>query len=162
MDFLTGGGRIGRLRFLLIGALLGASLAVTAQWTTYLHPVTDELVIEPAGYAVAATFLWLQAMNGVRRLHDRSHSGYLIAFSLLPGVNLLLWLYLVFAPSSPSSNKWGPNPFSNPYRSKINPTVDPAKELARRERANQQFLNDDGSYDFDGLFKDREAGPAKA
>ncbi len=161
MDFLTGGGRIGRLRFLLIALLLGASLAVTAQWTTYVHPVTDEFIIEPAGYAVAVTFIWLQSMNLVRRLHDRSHSGYVVLLGLLPGVNLLMWLYLLFAPSAPSSNKWGPNPFGNPYRTKVNAVVDPEKELARREKINQQFLNDDGSYDFEGIFRNRESG-AKA
>ena len=61
MDFLTGGGRIGRLRFILVGALLAASAALTGQWTTYIHPVTDEFVIEPAGYAVAVAcvgFAW--------------------------------------------------------------------------------------------------------
>lgn len=156
MDFLTGGGRIGRLRFLLVGALLAASAAVTGQWTTYIHPVTDELVIEPAGYAVAVAFVWLQAMNGVRRLHDRSHSGYLIFFSLLPVVNLLLALYLLFAPGTPSGNKWGPSPYHNPYRTQLNAPVDREKELAQREKVNKRFLNEDGSYDFDGLFKDRE------
>lgn len=158
MDFLIGGGRITRIRFLLIGLLLGASLAVTAQWTTYVHPVTDEFVIEPAGYAVAATFVWLNAMNGVRRLHDRSHSGYLVLFALIPVLNVLLSLYLLFAPSSPSGNKYGPSPYHNPYRTAVGRPADIERELAQREKVNQQFLNADGSYDFDGLFQERETG----
>lgn len=158
MDFLTGGGRIGRVRFLLTGALLLASVGVAGQWTTYIHPVTDEFVVEPAGYAVGVAFVWLQAMNGVRRLHDRSHSGYLVLFALLPGVNVLLSLYLVFAPSTPSGNKWGPSPYVNPYRTPVNAPVDMEKEIARREKVNQRYLTDDGSYDFDGLFRQSEPG----
>ena len=159
MRFLTGGGRIGRLRFLLVALLLGASLAVGAQWTTYRHPVTDEFVIEPAGYAVAVTFVWLQSMNAVGRLHDRNQSGYTVLLGVLPGLNVLLLLYLLFAPSAPTSNRWGPNPFGNPYRAGLNRVIDPESELADRAKVNEQFLDENGSFDFDGLFRERNSGP---
>jgi hypothetical protein len=133
MSFLTGGGRIGRLRFLLLALLLGASLAAGAQWTTYRYPVTDDFVIEPAGYAVL--------------------------LGVLPGLNVLLLLYLLFAPSSPTSNRWGSNPFGNPYRAELNPVIDPESELADREKVNEQFLDENGSFDFDGLFRERNSGP---
>jgi len=157
MDFLTGGGRVNQVRFVLIAMILIASLALAGQWTTYMHPVTDEFIVEEAGYAVGVAFLWLFAMNAVRRLHDRSHSGYGVLFGLLPGVNVMLLLYLVFSPSSPGTNKYGPSSTRNPYRvAQRSSGFTTEEELARQERRNRRFLNEDGSYDFDALFADRQ------
>ena len=157
MDFLTGGGRVSPLRFLLIALLLLASLALTGQWTTYVHPVTDRLVIENSGYAVGVTFAWLFTMNAVRRLHDRSHNGYWILLGLVPGVNVFLVLYLLFAPSSVSANRWGPSPFRNPYRGLSGGDARATEEdLARQEQRNRRFLKEDGTFDFDGLLRERD------
>ena len=155
MDFLTGGGRVSQVRFVLIAMLLVASLAVAGQWTTYIHPVTDEFVVEQAGYAVGVAFVWLFTMNAVRRLHDRSHNGYVVLLGLVPGVNVMLLVYLVLGPSSVAANKWGPSPVRNPYRGALDGEehLSTEQELARQEQRNRQFLNDDGSYDFDGLFR---------
>lgn len=155
MDFLTGAGRVSQVRFVLITMLLLASLALAGQWTTYIHPVTDEFVVEQAGYAVGVAFVWLFAMNAVRRLHDRSHSGYVVLLGLVPGVNVMLLVYLLFAPSSVSANKWGPSPVRNPYGAAFGreERLSTEQELTRQQKRNRHFLNDDGSYDFDGLFR---------
>jgi uncharacterized membrane protein YhaH (DUF805 family) len=47
---------------------------------------------------------------GVRRLHDTNHSGLLSLLLFVPFVNLLLNLYLVFAPGTPGDNPYGPAP----------------------------------------------------
>jgi uncharacterized membrane protein YhaH (DUF805 family) len=158
MDFLTGGGRISRQRFLLVAMLVSASSALAWQWTTYVHPVTDAFIIERDGYAVAVAFVWLQSMNAVRRLHDRGLSGYTVLVGLVPVLNVLWLLYLLFAPSTPTSNKWGPNPFSHPYRANVKTAFNSEKDRTEREAANKHFLNEDGSYDFDGLLHNRQTG----
>ena len=155
MNFLTGGGRISRQRFLLVALLLSAILFLISRWTTYVHPVTDRFIIEREGYVVAVAVVWLQAMNAVRRLHDRGMNGYSVLLFLLPAVNVLLLLYLLLAPSLPSSNKWGPNPFSHPYRAQAKTPFNLDRDRAERAQANKHFLNEDGSYDFDGLLGDR-------
>ena len=155
MNFLTGGGRISRQRFLLVALLLTAILFLMSRWTTYVHPLSNRFIIEREGYVVAVAVVWLQAMNAVRRLHDRGLNGYSVLLFLLPAVNVLLLLYLLLAPSLPSSNKWGPNPFSHPYRAQAKSPFNLERDRAERAQANKHFLNEDGSYDFDGLLGDR-------
>ena len=46
----------------------------------------------------------------VRRLHDTDHSGWWILCSFIPFINWFLALYLLFAPSHPEPNQWGPKP----------------------------------------------------
>lgn len=43
----------------------------------------------------------------IRRLHDRNHSGWLSLLVLVPLVNIILALYLVFAPGDDKSNTYG-------------------------------------------------------
>jgi uncharacterized membrane protein YhaH (DUF805 family) len=48
----------------------------------------------------------------VRRLHDVNQSGLLTFLILVPFVNLLLFLYLLFAPGTQGANKYG-NPVNS-------------------------------------------------
>jgi len=48
----------------------------------------------------------------VRRLHDINQSGLLTLLLLVPFVNLLLFLYLLFAPGTQGANKYG-NPVNS-------------------------------------------------
>mgnify|MGYP003600980228 FL=1 len=43
----------------------------------------------------------------IRRLHDRNHSGWLSLLLLVPIANILMALYLVFAPGDAQSNNYG-------------------------------------------------------
>ncbi len=51
----------------------------------------------------------LGVMWGVQRLHDLDKSGWLYLLVLVPLVNVIFYLYLLFAPGTP-----GPNRFGNP------------------------------------------------
>ena len=43
----------------------------------------------------------------IRRLHDRNHSGWLSLLLFVPIANILMALYLVFAPGDAQSNNYG-------------------------------------------------------
>lgn len=44
----------------------------------------------------------------IRRLHDSGRSGWWSALVILPGINLLLLLYVYFMPGTPGVNQFGP------------------------------------------------------
>ncbi len=46
----------------------------------------------------------------VRRLHDMNFTGLWLLFGFVPLLNLILWLALLFAPGSPGTNRFGPDP----------------------------------------------------
>ena len=49
----------------------------------------------------------------IRRLHDRNHTGWLSLLMLVPLANVILMLYLIFAPGDDRSNSYGsPRPTS--------------------------------------------------
>ena len=50
-------------------------------------------------------FLWVIT---IRRLHDMNRSGWYSLFFLLPILNVLLSLYLLFGSGSTGSNRYGP------------------------------------------------------
>jgi uncharacterized membrane protein YhaH (DUF805 family) len=50
-----------------------------------------------------------------RRLNDLNHSGWLQLLLFIPFVNLFFWLYLVFAPGTPTANQYGPRPVKNSW-----------------------------------------------
>ena len=51
-------------------------------------------------------------MLSIRRLHDCDKSGYWYILVLVPIVNLVLWLYLLFQPGTAGENKYGPDPLA--------------------------------------------------
>ena len=50
----------------------------------------------------------------IRRLHDRNHSGWLSLLLFVPIANILIALYLVFAPGDAQSNKAAQYGLQNP------------------------------------------------
>ena len=44
--------------------------------------------------------------GGIRRLHDRNHSGWYLLLAFVPLVNLAMILYLLFAPGKAEGNRW--------------------------------------------------------
>jgi uncharacterized membrane protein YhaH (DUF805 family) len=43
----------------------------------------------------------------IRRLHDRNHSGWFVLLLLVPLLNVVLAVYLLFAPGTPAANNFG-------------------------------------------------------
>jgi uncharacterized membrane protein YhaH (DUF805 family) len=107
-------GRIGRIRYLayqfasslLIGVLiafLGAAL------TSMIPSFMAWLPILSLPLYFASFFIF-----GRRRLNDLGHSGWFILLILIPFVNFLFGLYLVFARGDEANNEYGPPPNPTP------------------------------------------------
>ena len=52
-------------------------------------------------------------MIGIRRLHDLNHSGWFMLIDIIPYVNILLALYLLFFKGTDGPNKYGEDPLDN-------------------------------------------------
>lgn len=95
-------GRLTRTNYLLysIGAALGFGLVI----------VLLAMVAEFLGViAFLLGAIYLISLN-VRRAHDADVTGFVVLLGLIPFVGVLVGLYLLFAPGTPGSNRFGPNP----------------------------------------------------
>jgi len=104
-------GRIGRVRYLAYNVLPGLLCMVAAAAALLgmyvFFPVTVVGCIVSLG-AFAFTFV----IAG-RRLHDLGHARWPLIGLLIPGVGLLLFLWLACAPGQPGANRFGPAPAPN-------------------------------------------------
>lgn len=104
--------RIGRLRYLaynvgllllmLVPLVLGGALA---RASTLL-----------GGSVLLVAYIGMLVMSigfAVRRLHDLDKSGWWWLLMLIPLVNLIVFLYILFAPGSDGENRFGPVPPPN-------------------------------------------------
>ena len=155
-----GAGRMGRLHYLYWNlGLLAASYVLIA--------VTTPDDVEGLADAVANRFLgwlpivWLSCAAATRRAHDRNHSGWFVVLLFVPVVNLAATLYLLLAPSFEMPNRYG-----EPAGGQL--TLSPAEleqakailaaEAAEAERRRTEaLLNEDGSFDMNGLFRHNPA-----
>lgn len=62
--------------------------------------------------AIAGLITWvplqvyLVIVAGIRRLHDLNHSGWYLLLAFIPLVNVVMLLYLLFAPGRIEGNRW--------------------------------------------------------
>lgn len=49
-------------------------------------------------------------IQAIKRLHDIDQSGWLMLLTLVPLVNVILGIYVLVAPGTPGSNRFGENP----------------------------------------------------
>lgn len=117
-EFFSLSGRLGRLRYLgycfgiaLLG-YIGIAISVFLMMVVFGEDAGMVLAII-VGIAVYVAILVFTIGYMVRRLHDLDHSGWFSLLILVPIVNLLLALYLLFAPGKPHANRFGPPPAAN-------------------------------------------------
>lgn len=111
-------GRIGRMRYLAYGIgvnlvlsavmvpLLGASAAVGGD------PATTLLGMVAIGVYYLITIV-VSVVFAKRRLNDLNRSGWWFLLFIIPIVNLLLAIYLIFFSGTDGSNNFGPAPVAN-------------------------------------------------
>ena len=94
-----------------LGVLLGLSKYIFSPDLQYVFgEIIGGLYAATLCAAMVMTiFLWIQ------RLHDLGKTGWFLLLFLIPGINILFLLYLLFAPSKDGSNEYGPNPLTTPY-----------------------------------------------
>lgn len=112
---LTFSGRIGRIRYLaynfLINFVLMFVIGIAAAIAIPAIVTPDRADDLPVAVFVILMYLppvVVMFMLAKRRLNDLNHSGWLTLLMLIPLVNALLMLYLVFWPGSDGANDYGP------------------------------------------------------
>jgi uncharacterized membrane protein YhaH (DUF805 family) len=123
-------GRIGRLRYMAYG--IGTYFVVMAVFMPILGgtmlmggsmPVPGEGGISIPMIAAMVIFyiavILLSVAFGKRRLNDLNRSGWWILILIVPLVNLLMTIYILFFPGSSEANDFGPPPVANSLGVKI-------------------------------------------
>jgi uncharacterized membrane protein YhaH (DUF805 family) len=119
-QFFSVRGRIGRLRFLsyswlsmicmtfISGIFFGVLMAMLMRTQTMNSAIMGvlPLVIYLPGLLVSLVFT-------KRRLNDLNLSGWIGVLALIPFLNLIFGLYLLFAPGTSDNNRYGPVPTKN-------------------------------------------------
>lgn len=155
MDLLVGRGRVGRLAYVGTNVLLIVAAGLAYRLLGQQDTFTGEIELTAESTAAVVVTAWLSVMNAVRRLHDRSHSGLLVVFLFLPIANLALGLYLLFAPGNPGWNRFG-NGAGGGTATPMDRVAHAEAVAAEAAARNEAFLNDDGSFDMDGLFRNSD------
>jgi uncharacterized membrane protein YhaH (DUF805 family) len=111
-------GRIGRMRYLAYGIGLNILLmAVMIPLGGMTASMGGEAGMSMIGMVVIGIFylatVIVSIMFAKRRLNDLNRSGWWFLLFLVPIVNLLMAIYLVFFPGSGSANNFGPPPTGN-------------------------------------------------
>lgn len=110
--FFSVKGRIGRVRYLAY--TLAPSFVIiflAGMFVAILIPMTGNRPL--LALTVYIPVFILLFIMGVRRLHDINLSGWFSLFSLIPLVNMLFGLVLLFIPGSQGTNRYGPRPRKN-------------------------------------------------
>ncbi len=117
MHFFSWGQRIGRLRYFaysmgiyfifmvamgVVGGILGGVLGSGGESALMAFVVI----------AYIPMVIGMVAL-GVRRLHDLDKSGWLWLVLLIPIVNIILTIYMMFFPGTSATNRFGPRPMPN-------------------------------------------------
>ena len=116
--------RIGRLRLLtrmgFAFILLYLAAVIVSLTIAFIASVSIYTYVLLAVYSLTlVVFIIFNIMFFVQRLHDLNLSGWLSVLLLIPVVNLLLILFLVFAPGTQGSNNHGVPPPPNTLTIKI-------------------------------------------
>lgn len=111
-------GRLNRLQFIVgmlyyLGAAMLAIIFAAFIFSFFVagqsEPITRSDVNPMVGFAV---ILYIFILFGcislaIRRLHDLNRSGHFLWWGLLPGVALVMVIYLLLAPSVAAENDYG-------------------------------------------------------
>lgn len=111
-------GRIGRLRMLAFGVVLGAAFMGAALVVAILGSFLGAFALVLFGILYIPVLV-LSIAYSVRRLHDLNHSGWFVLLNFVPFLNIIVGLYLIFAPGTEGSNDFGPAPSPNPTWVKV-------------------------------------------
>lgn len=114
ISLLNFSSRVGRLRYLAytFGLLLLTNLGLTFLLAVGAAFVGMESTIVAMVLGLCLGLL-IPFVMAVRRFHDLDLSGWFSLLSLIPLVNIIVALYLLFAPGSKGGNRFGPQPPKN-------------------------------------------------
>jgi uncharacterized membrane protein YhaH (DUF805 family) len=125
-------GRIGRCRYLAYSVALTLILMLVSTLANVvlvrlLRSTTALIVFGLIWYLPFAVIVFSMA---VRRLNDLNRAGWWSLLYLVPGVNLLVWLWLIFFPGDDAANDYGPAPGPNTWPVIVGACVMPVMVVA--------------------------------
>ena len=114
----TFNGRIGRMRYLAYGIgvnlLLMLVMVPLVSATAFMGGASGSSMIGMVGIGLFyIVTIVISVMFAKRRLNDLNRSGWWFLLFIIPLVNLLLAIYLIFFPGTDGSNNFGPAPAAN-------------------------------------------------
>ncbi|WP_425916179.1 DUF805 domain-containing protein [Acinetobacter sp. TSRC1-2] len=114
---LSPSGRFGRLSYLgwnmlmsfFILIIIGIIAAFSPNLFTDPSTMTGSSMVAAVLMGIAyLALLYFSFVFTIRRLHDRNHMGWLSLLILVPGINIIFAVYLIFAKGDDRSNQYGP------------------------------------------------------
>ena len=104
-------GRLNRTGFLGVIAIAAtAKLVLFLAIALFIHrniEGTAAVASVTAMALLAATAAWFTCAQSVRRLHDIAKRGEWVVVAFIPAVNLVFYLYLLVAPGTTGTNRFG-------------------------------------------------------
>ena len=105
--YLTADGRLNRKPYILRSLFLGVISFVVSFVIVLLAGTAST---EGVRIVLQLLFAVPGVMLVIRRLHDLGHSGWWCLLGLIPLVNLILGIYLLFFKGNTGPNRFGPDP----------------------------------------------------
>ena len=106
-------GRLNRQRYIFYTLGFGLVMGLV----TFVLTFVASLIFGSDGFIVRAvssiiSFVWFAGYASlmIQRLHDLGRPTWWVVGAIIPVVNVVLWLYLLFVPGTRGYNKYGPDP----------------------------------------------------
>ena len=137
-------GRIRRIEYVL-SCLLGGAVTAIAFWLGVGTSLIGASQNSGSGFGIGVLIgfsaliggIWFTIAQDVKRLHDGDKSGWLVVLLLIPIVNFILGLYMLFADGTVGPNRYGNDPKNRmPYNAQptsVNVTVNMNGETQKTE-----------------------------
>jgi uncharacterized membrane protein YhaH (DUF805 family) len=101
-------GRLSRRNLLVADAVLSVAAILVQVFRE--RPASLETAGGAAVYVFAILLVFVTTSLTIRRLHDIGRSGWLVLFTYLPGVNIVLAVYTLVKKGEPGPNRYGSAP----------------------------------------------------
>jgi uncharacterized membrane protein YhaH (DUF805 family) len=119
--FFAASGRIGRMRYVVyaFGLTMLSYLAIAVVGgilAAIMGGFDNSGATMLLGFLAMVVMLFILVMTviyAIRRLNDINASGWFVLLFLVPIVNLIMGLLLIFMPGTRGANKFGPRPVAN-------------------------------------------------
>ncbi|MGW8390374.1 DUF805 domain-containing protein [Pseudoduganella sp. HUAS MS19] len=117
--FLSLNGRIGRVRYFAYGFLAGLLMLPVMFLTIGMGALSGMMADAGAGGGMLGMVIGYGLYFAVtiilarRRLHDMGKSGWLSILAIIPLVQIIVGLWLLFGPGDEGANEYGPAPAKN-------------------------------------------------
>jgi len=111
-SYTTFEGRLNRLAYCIMGLKLLGAYIVVCVIVGLISKVSEELAIVLFGIAGIGAIICNFSLT-VRRWHDLNRSGWWTIALFIPWVDLVVGLYLIFAPGTKGANDYGEDPLKS-------------------------------------------------